>query len=160
MPVKLFRTAAWIALLLIFPLSIGCNRTSLMAEPAEQSVAAAITPQPAGEEAMKFSLKTAAQDGRLIYIGVGGQIDRQINPDLAVFAGDTVTITLINGDGMQHDISLPDFGATSSPVYSLGDQTELTFTVKDDQPGSFVYFCTVPGHRQLGQEGKFIVKER
>lgn len=106
---------------------------------------------------VKFTLQTIADDGRLAFQGVGGEIDGLVNPDLIVPDGAVVTIALINADGMPHDIFFPDLEEKSSYVPRIGDQTEMTFQVATLQPGSYVYYCTVPGHRQAGQEGKFIV---
>ena len=39
----------------------------------------------------------------------------------------------------------------------IGDETEIIFEVGDMEPGTYVYYCTVPGHRQAGQEGKLVV---
>ncbi len=106
-----------------------------------------------------FTLKTIAGDGKLLYIGIGGEIDGIINPDLVVQPGAVVRIVLINGDGMVHDLFLPDFNAKTEYVKKISDQAEMVFEVGDMQPGSYVYYCTLPGHRKAGQEGKFIVEE-
>lgn len=106
----------------------------------------------------EFTLQTIAENGKLLYIGVGGDIDGIINPDLTVKQGDVVRIVLINGDGMPHDLFLPDFNAKTEYVKKIGEQTEIVFEVSDMQPGSYVYYCTVPGHRRAGQEGKLIVE--
>jgi len=106
-----------------------------------------------------FTLKTIAGDGKLLYIGVGGEIDGIINPDLIVQPGAVVRIILTNGDGMVHDLFLPDFDAKTEYVKKIGDRTEMVFEVDDMQPGSYVYYCTLPGHRKAGQEGKLIISE-
>lgn len=106
---------------------------------------------------VKFTLQTIAASGKLAFQGVGGEIDGVVNPDLTVPQGAVVTVILINADGMPHDIFFPDLEEKSSYVQKIGDQTEMTFRVTTLQPGSYVYYCTVPGHRQAGQEGKFIV---
>jgi nitrite reductase (NO-forming) len=105
----------------------------------------------------EFTLKTAAENGKLLYIGVGGEIDGIVNPDLVVQSGDVVRLVLVNGDGMPHDLFLPNWDVKSDYVVKIGDKTEFVFEVGDMQPGSYVYYCTVPGHRQAGQEGKFVV---
>jgi len=107
----------------------------------------------------EFTLKTVAESGKLAYIGVGGEIDGIINPDLTVQAEDVVHIILVNGDGMPHDLFLPDWDVKSDYVAKIGNETELVFEIGDMQPGTYVYYCTVPGHRQAGQEGKLIVAE-
>jgi len=106
----------------------------------------------------KFTLKTIAENGKLLYIGVGGDIDGIVNPDLIVQPGAIVRIILINGDSMPHDLFLPDFNAKTDYVKKIGDQTEIVFEIDDMQPGTYVYFCTLPGHRKAGQEGKLIVE--
>jgi len=107
----------------------------------------------------EFTLKTVAEGGKLAYIGVGGEIDGVINPDLFVYPGDVVRVTLVDGDGMPHDLFFPDWDIKSDYVVKIGDEKELVFEVGDMQPGTYVYYCTVPGHRQAGQEGKLIVAE-
>ncbi len=107
---------------------------------------------------VEFTLQTIAENGKLLYIGVGGDIDGIINPDLVVQPGAVVRIVLTNGDGMVHDLFLPDFNVKTEYVRKINDRTEMVFEAGDIQPGSYVYYCTLPGHRKAGQEGKFIVE--
>jgi len=106
-----------------------------------------------------FTLQTIAEGGKLLYIGVGGEIDGIVNPDLVVEPGAIVRIILINGDGMPHDLFLPDLDVKTGYVKSIGESTETTFEIGNMQPGSYVYYCTLPGHRKAGQEGSFVVNE-
>ncbi|HEX6268725.1 MAG TPA: cupredoxin domain-containing protein [Anaerolineales bacterium] len=108
---------------------------------------------------VQFTLETVARDGRFGFIGIGGEIDGVLNPDLVVQPGDVVQLTLLNGDGLPHDLVIPDFDVKLPYVSNIGDLAEVTFAVDDTQLDSYVYYCTVPGHRQLGQEGRFIVRE-
>src|SRR5574339_1231058 len=103
---------------------------------------------------VEYELTTGMVDGKFTYIGVGGGIDGVSNPVLSANVGDTVKITLTS-DGIEHDISFPDFNATSEHVVGKGSNTTLSFAV--DKGGEFVYFCTLPGHREGGMEGKFSV---
>src|SRR5690242_20562120 len=102
-----------------------------------------------------FTLRTGIDAGRTVYIGTGGAIDKVVNPTLEVPVGAAVAITLINGDASEHDISLPDFQAGSEHLRATGAQTVLRFTA--DKPGAFPYFCTLPGHRESGMEGRLVV---
>lgn len=104
---------------------------------------------------LEYKLKTALIDGKMVYIGVGGGIDGVQNPVLIATTGDTLKISLTSGDGTEHDISFPDFNATSEHVVGQGTTKTLTFLV--DKGGEFSYFCTLPGHREAGMEGKFKV---
>ena len=117
------------------------------------------TPESPKTVDLEFTLQTIAENGKLLYIGMGGDIDGIINPDLVVQPGAVVRIILINGDGMVHDLFLPDFNAKTDYVNKIGDQAELVFEVGDMQPGDYVYYCTLPGHRKAGQEGKIVVTQ-
>lgn len=108
---------------------------------------------------VEFTLQTIAENGKLLYIGVGGDIDGIINPDLFVPQNAVVRLILINGDAMPHDLFLPIFNTKTEYVKRIGEQTEIVFETGAIQPGSYVYYCTVPGHRRAGQEGKLIVQE-
>jgi nitrite reductase (NO-forming) len=88
-------------------------------------------------------------------VGVGGAIEGAVNPDLNVQTGQVVQVTLINGDGAEHDISFPEFDAASERVIGKGASSATVF--RADQPGELFYFCTLPGHRQAGMEGRIIV---
>jgi nitrite reductase (NO-forming) len=148
---------AWLASLFIYILMAfflpGCS-----AQPANARQANQTDPSlPAAN--IEFTLKTGMADGRMVYIGVGGKIDGKTNPDLHVQPGDTVRLVLVNGDGMQHDLALPDFDASIAPIMSMGDSSEIIFSIGDSQTGAYPYFCTILGHRQAGMEGKLIVGE-
>jgi len=104
---------------------------------------------------LKYALKTATVDGKMVYIGVGGGIDGVQNPTLIATTGDTVEVTLTSGDGTEHDIAFTDFGVASEHVIGQGKSVTVSFLV--DKGGDFSYHCTLPGHREAGMEGKFKV---
>ena len=91
----------------------------------------------------------------MVFIGVGGDIDGKVNPLLTASEGQVVQLTLINGEGAEHDITFPDQDAKSPRVTGKGASTTIAF--RASKAGDFVYFCSVPGHRQAGMEGQFIV---
>jgi len=102
-----------------------------------------------------FTLKTAVTEGKLAFVGVGGRIDKAVNPTLSVAPNAVVQIVLVNGDGAMHDIALPDFNAKSNVLQAKDSSTAIVFRATKE--GSFVYICTLPGHRAAGMEGKFVV---
>jgi nitrite reductase (NO-forming) len=103
-----------------------------------------------------FTLRTGVAQGKMVYIGKGGSIEGQVNPTLAVHENDVVQITLINGEGAEHDIALPDMHAVSQHVTGAGASSTIVFHAMNI--GSFTYFCTLPGHREAGMEGKLKVE--
>jgi nitrite reductase (NO-forming) len=102
-----------------------------------------------------FTLRTGIADGRMVYIGMGGEIAGKVNPTLKVHEGETVQINLINGEGAEHDIVFDQFGARSDRVVKKGASSILSFTA--DKTGDSVYYCSVPGHREAGMEGRIEV---
>jgi nitrite reductase (NO-forming) len=55
---------------------------------------------------VKYTLRSGIAEGRMVFIGVGGAIDGQVNPVLAAAEGQTVQVTLIAGV----DLALPRLG--------------------------------------------------
>lgn len=104
---------------------------------------------------VSFTLKTAIADGKLVFVGQGGKIDGVVNPTLTVAPNAVVQITLVNGDGAQHDVAVPEFNAKSDIVTRLGASTVIVFRATKN--GKFPYYCAIPGHRAAGMEGALIV---
>jgi len=72
----------------------GCTTKSAAARQFNETV-------PSPEKAnVEFTLKTSMADGRMGFIGVGGEIDGKTNPELHVQPGDTVHLVLVNDNGM------------------------------------------------------------
>jgi nitrite reductase (NO-forming) len=103
----------------------------------------------------RYTLRSGIAEGRMVFIGVGGAIDGKANPVLTAAVGQVVQLTLINGEGAEHDIVFPDQDARSPRVTGKGASTTIAF--RATRSGDFVYFCGVPGHRLAGMEGQFIV---
>lgn len=129
----------------------GCAGRSNAAAPANEQVAP--QEQPPGENAavVAYTLTTDIGAHGMAFIGSGGEIDGIVNPTLTAQPGDIVEITLINGDGVLHDLTIDEFAATTGNMTEKGSQKTIRFTV--DQAGSYVYYCAIPGHRQAGMFG-------
>ncbi len=106
----------------------------------------------------KYTLRSGIAEGRMVYIGVGGSIDGKVNPVLTAAEGQVVELTLINGEGAEHDIVFPEQSAKSPRVTGKGASTTIAF--RAGKSGDFIYFCSVPGHQLAGMQGQFIVTAR
>src|SRR5262249_52340952 len=91
-------------------------------------------------------------------ISVSAVRSTKVNPVLTAAEGQVVQLTLINGEGAEHDIVFPDQDTKSPRVTGKGASTTIAF--RATKSGDFVYFCSVPGHRQAGMEGQFTVTPR
>jgi plastocyanin len=68
-----------------------------------------------------------------------------------------VTINFDNKQGLQHDVAVADSsGKVLGQTDLVADGTSST-TVSL-QPGTYTFYCTVPGHREAGMEGTLTVK--
>jgi nitrite reductase (NO-forming) len=109
-----------------------------------------------GRADANFTLRTGIADGKMVFIGRGGAIDGKINPDLVVHEGDQVEVTLINGEGAEHDVVFPDFRSSSPHVTGRGANVTTSFHV--GSAGSFEYFGDLSGNRDAGMEGHIQVE--
>ena len=68
-----------------------------------------------------------------------------------------VRITLNNPSPIQHNVSLQGPGGINlhGPTIGKGGSSQVQARVK---PGSYTYYCSVPGHRQAGMQGTLTVK--
>jgi len=146
------------------PVLLAAEGAALLAacSPAAESPALPASPPPATQANtaapatdVEYTLRTGGPAGELAFVGVGGDIDGQVNPTLAAQPGQTVQITLINADGIQHDLTIDELSVQTDQVGLSGQLDEVVFTV--DQEGEFVYYCSIPGHRQAGMWGTLLV---
>jgi len=90
------------------------------------------------------------------YRGVGGDIDGIRNPPLWARSGENVRINIVNGELMVHDVTLEKHNVRTAQILDKGATSSVTFKAKE----SDAYFCSVPGHRAAGMEGRFEVSDQ
>jgi plastocyanin len=127
--------------------SSSSSSTSTPAEAPTTSSASTSTPAPASEGggAEKLSLE-ANPEGQLAF-----------NTKALSAKSGTVSIDFKNASPLPHDVTIESasgekVGAT--PTFSGGSKT-VSVSLK---PGTYKFFCSVPGHRQAGMEGTLTVK--
>ncbi|HXK38164.1 MAG TPA: cupredoxin domain-containing protein [Candidatus Paceibacterota bacterium] len=74
--------------------------------------------------------------------------------EMSVKKGDLVRVKITNTAGM-HDFVIDEFGVQKE--LPLNQEVVVEFTA--DKVGSFVYYCSKPGHRAGGQWGTLVVSE-
>jgi plastocyanin len=126
-----------------------------------QSASTATTPSPASTQPTATtgtpapSSSPAAKATKLALEAVpGGQLAYNTKK-LTAKAG-TVTIEMSNASPLEHNVTVEEgnkkvLGAT--PTF-VGGKRSLTLKLA---PGTYTFFCSVPGHRQAGMEGKLVV---
>jgi plastocyanin len=69
----------------------------------------------------------------------------------------TTTVAFDNPASLSHDVVLEDSGGAEVGRTDLISQSTASFTA-DLKPGTYTFFCDVPGHREGGMEGTITVK--
>jgi nitrite reductase (NO-forming) len=101
---------------------------------------------------VEYTLRTAmGSTPPMAFVAVGGNSEGVINPNLNVDVGDMITITIINGDPVAHDFRIDELNVHSDHLMDKDQEVTVTFTATT--AGDFVYYCSLPGHRDSGMEG-------
>ena len=95
------------------------------------------------------SLIQAVQD-----LGVPPVILQRIKASLTKATWNTKRYT--DEAGLALPLYLRLFTQVGQPSHE-SKSTQVSFEVNENQDGTYPYFCTQAGHRQMGQEGKLIV---
>lgn len=72
---------------------------------------------------------------------------------ITVDAGQEITLVLTNEGVLEHDLVID--GITLDMLVQPGETTEekVTFAA-----GTYVFYCTIPGHREAGMEGTLVAE--
>jgi uncharacterized cupredoxin-like copper-binding protein len=126
------------------PVSAG-TPTAPAAAGTKEPIATTGTPTPPSSPAAVSPLKLAAnKQGQLEY-----------NTKLLSAKAGQVTIGFSNSAPVEHDVVIAQGSSVvgQTPVFTGGSKT-LTLNLK---PGTYTFYCSVPGHRQAGMEGTLTI---
>jgi uncharacterized cupredoxin-like copper-binding protein len=77
------------------------------------------------------------------------------DPDsFTISAGEDHEVTIDNTDGQLHTFTIDELDVD---VEVAGGESETT-TLNVPDAGEYTFYCTVPGHREAGQEGTLTVE--
>ncbi len=99
-------------------------------------------PAPGGEQTVKVTSPAA---GDLVF-----------EPETLTARAGTVTIDYENPSPVDHSVAIESGSETLAQSEVVTQDT--TSATADLEPGEFVFYCTVPGHRESGMEGTLTVE--
>jgi plastocyanin len=142
-----------------FPGSLGRARLVMLTSfllVAATITAAVVT---GGEEAEEHAAGAGAAPkatGRTLALAAdpGGAL-RFDKTRAAVLAG-RVTVKLTNDSTVQHNVTIAHGSETLGATKTIAESTDTVALNLD--PGDYVFFCSVAGHRQSGMEGTLTVE--
>jgi plastocyanin len=139
----------------IQPLPVAPNPSvpAVGAPAATPSTSAAPAPSTAAAPAAKSEAKPAPGGGAGTSLKLAADPGGLLSFDtkqLSAKAG-TVTIAFTNAAPVEHNLTVAAGSAVAgaTPTFTGGART-LTLKLK---PGTYTFYCSVPGHRQAGMEG-------
>jgi plastocyanin len=139
------------------------KKTVTQASSTSPAGAVGVAPSPPAATAPAATTGTPAPPSSPARTGSASAVALQANPSgllsyntkqVSAKAG-SVTINFTNASPLEHNVTIAEgskvLGAT--PTFTGGSRT-LTLTLK---PGTYTFYCSVPGHRQSGMEGTLSV---
>lgn len=107
----------------------------------------------------------AATEGGKQSSGGGSTVELEADPngdlayttDEATAKAGKVTIDFTNPQGIAHDVAIEDESGETVGKTELITESSTSATL-DLKPGTYTFYCTVPGHREAGMEGTLTVK--
>lgn len=74
---------------------------------------------------------------------------------IKVAAGEKIRLTFKNTGNLPHNFTIDELGVRTRTI--AGEQTDVVeFTAQTS--GTFSFYCSIPGHKQLGMEGDLEVQ--
>lgn len=93
--------------------------------------------------------------------------EEKANPTIQLKKGEKVTLKFTNTGAIPHDLTVeglevadipPGHTPGGEPGQTLDPDQEGEVIFTPNEAGTFTYFCSVPGHKELGMVGKIIVE--
>ena len=152
--------AAWGVSHAEFPGSLGRARLVILTSLVLVAVTLTTAVLTAGEEAEEPAAEAApaapAATGRTLALAAdpGGAL--QFDKTRAAVRAGRVTVRLTNDSTVAHDATIAQGSRTLGATRTITDSTDSV--ALDLASGDYVFFCSVPGHRESGMEGALTVE--
>lgn len=147
-------TRTLVPLLLLAALVAACAGGGAAASSAPPSAAMSMAPsEPASAAPSGGSATNTAPPGATtVHV-----LDFRIEPAALTVKGSTVMLFVINDGPTVHNVTIRDQAGKvlmATPDLREGESAVLSGTL---QPGTYVTFCSLPGHESLGTKGTLTV---
>jgi plastocyanin len=145
--------AALLALLIAALALVACGSSSSSTESTSEESA------PAKESEKSEGGEEGGSGGAsaTVEIEASPEGNLEFTSDTATAKAGKVTVDFKNESAGPHDVAIESEGGETvgqTEIISEGSDS----TTANLKPGTYHYFCTVPGHRQAGMEGTLTVK--
>jgi plastocyanin len=114
-----------------------------------------MAPAPSSATVPASAVPSVVPEGAAIPVTL---MDFHLDPPVIEAAGTTLTFDVVNRGPTPHNLTIRDASGTvlgATPDLSRGQTAQLVLTLPG--PGTYVTFCSLPGHESLGVVGELIV---
>jgi len=119
------------------------------------AAAAALGCGPAGDASGPAPAAAAA--GTTVQVHVNARGAPAVVPRTLTAPAGEITIAFTNRSTVPHSLAIAGEGVRAGPTASVRDGYTAELTV-DLAPGTYTYFCAVPGHEDAGMRGTLTVR--
>jgi len=133
----------------------GCGSSSSSSTPSAAAPASAATTASSAASTPSSTGGTSAAQTLSLAANAEGQL-KYTTTSLTAKAG-AVSIDFTNAAPLSHNVTIASASGAvvgATPTFQGGSKT-LSLNLK---PGTYTFYCSVPGHRQAGMEGKLVVQ--
>src|SRR4051812_8280930 len=132
--------------------TVGCGSSSGSSASSQASIASSV---PSGLSSAVSSAVSGAAGGHVVEIDVASSGLAFVKTSATASAG-PVIIRSKNPQSTGHDIALKGNGVDETGEI-VSDGGVSTVTIADLKPGTYTFYCSVPGHEQAGMKGTLTV---
>jgi plastocyanin len=173
---KDFPGRAFPAVVLWFAVLVGATTTFAVLHAKDEEKAKASELVPAGKKFEEEGNDNVAGEGageeaggakpepEAVAKGPGGTLQLAASPTEIAFDTTSlaskpgkVTIDFTNPATLEHDVAIETESGEELATSALIGKGKTSVTA-DLAPGTYTFYCTVPGHREAGMEGTLVVK--
>ncbi len=112
------------------------------------------TPTPGAEDQGGAEATPSADNGAAVTVEAQDPFSWSTN-QITVKPGDTIAV--VGSGGLEHDFTVDEFGI-NEPLPAGSTDTVLVTIPDDAEPGDYVFYCSIPGHRESGMEGTLTIE--
>jgi len=149
------KVAALLVLAIAALALVACGSSGGGSESSSTSTTGAEETSAAGGEGKSESSGGGAVSTLAIEADPGGQL--AFTTTEATAKAGKVTIDFNNPQGLPHDVKIEsESGKQLGGTETVSDGS--TSATVDLKPGTYTFYCSIPGHREAGMEGTLVVK--
>ncbi len=154
---RLIRATAAAAMLLALLAIAGCGSSSSSSSPASTPATSASTPATTSTASETTSTSTSSAGSSSLTLEANKEGQLAYNTKTLSAKAGNVSIAFTNDSPVGHNVTIESSSGVTvgaTPTFQ-GATKNLSVRLK---PGTYKFFCSVPGHRMAGMEGTLTVK--